>query len=217
MKTVDKLKYNISDLTSRAIGLKYARGPSRVSSLCTSELPFCQIQFYLLPTYLLSPLVLYWDEMWIQVTWKVGIVRILKSQQIADLKSFLHDVACREFWRLQTRILKEESKSFMIADFDCPALKLCLNPSFKCRVRIAGALTVSIWHICIVVKEWCNESDKEKLSDCQQNPLMCFQKFASLQAVTSLVPLTGIQINYPLIPIQNCVVKRLTLFKKEYT
>jgi len=41
--------------------------------------------------------------------------------------------------------------------------------------------------------------------------------FASLQAVTSLVPLTGIQINYPLITIQNCVVKRLKIFQGEYT
>ena len=158
---------------------------------CAPENALLVILVFLLPTYLLSPLVLYRDEMWIQVAWKVEIVRILKSQQIADLKKLLA-------WRCVQRVLKtantnnegrikshletqangqavvflkgllkvliseisfcqsieqlcplsshQESKSFMIADYDCPwsyvfihrfkgeyilPLKLCLNPSFQ--------------------------------------------------------------------------------------
>ena len=49
--------------------------------------------------YLLSPLILYRDEMRVEVAWKWELWESWNCR-FQILKSFLHDVACTDFWRL---------------------------------------------------------------------------------------------------------------------
>ena len=110
-----------------------------------------------------------------------------------DLKSFLHDVACRDFWRLQTRIYQQNYlKSFMIVGYYCPSVDVLIHHLAEYPYH-SGTLTYM--HCCQIPMQWIPGRRKgERLLN-----KILFRVFkSSLQAVASFVPLTGIQIHFTL-------------------
>ena len=101
---------------------------------------------------------------------KIGIlkiVRIWNRNRYQISKTFLHDVACRDFSRLQTRIQQTkkvfywDSLSNMIDPEDM-SLSIIQNV-IKCTES-----TQKHWHFSIATKEWSSVSHKERLKD---NPM----------------------------------------------
>ena len=143
------------------------------------------------------------------------IVRILKWEQIPDLKKLLAWRCVHRLLKTATRIIpKKEPKSFMNVDYYCPTGYVLIH-------HLADHPGAPLLLLSKNDGRWTQWRKGERLPN---KILSRVFKSAppSLQAVTSLLPLTGIQIHLTLIGcnrilIQNYAVKRLVLFKEEYT